>query len=193
MISRTKQKNVKKTRKTIRTRKPATITVHRAPGARHRAILGFGPLRFQAAIGRSGISARKREGDGATPPGVMTLTGGFVPRRLPILPASPLRLRRITAADGWCDAPSDPNYNRPVRLPFSASHEKLLRDDGIYDIVIVLDWNLSSRVRGRGSAVFFHLARPDFAPTAGCVAIAPSAMRVLLPHLRRGTRLVVLA
>ena len=90
------------------------------------------------------------------------------------------------------DAPASPNYNRPVHLPFAASHERLQRDDGIYDVVIVMDWNMRSRARNRGSAVFFHLARPDFSPTAGCMAIAPEAMRVLLPHLRAGMRLKVL-
>ncbi|MBB4120987.1 L,D-transpeptidase family protein [Martelella radicis] len=177
-----------KTRRSNRT----VIAVRPAPGGSHRAILAFGPLRFPAAIGHGGISARKREGDGATPLAVMTLAGGLVRNRLPILPQSPLGLRGIRADDGWCDAPCDPNYNRPVRLPFSASHERLRRDDGIYDIVIILDWNMNRRVKGRGSAVFFHLARPGFQPTAGCVAISASAMRVMLPHLKRGTRLVVL-
>nr|WP_272213578.1 L,D-transpeptidase family protein [Marinicella sp. W31]MDC2879536.1 hypothetical protein [Marinicella sp. W31] len=175
-----------------RRKRPATIVVRRAPGSRHRALLRCGPLCFPAAIGRSGISAMKREGDGATPLAMMKVTGGLARRRIPILPETPLRLRRIGPNDGWCDAPSDPNYNRPVRLPYAPSHEKLTRDDGIYDIIIILDWNMRCRAREKGSAVFFHLARPGFLPTAGCVAIAPSAMRVLLPHLRRGTRLVVL-
>ena len=191
MISRTKQKKVKKTIKTPR-KNTSVITVRRMPGSLHRALLAFGPLRFPAAIGRGGISARKREGDGATPLAVMPLAGGLVRGRLPILPSSPLGLRRIRPDDGWCDDPRAPNYNRPVRLPFSGSHERLRREDGIYDIVVVLDWNMRCRVKGRGSAVFFHLARPGFEPTAGCVAVAPSAMRVLLPHLRRGVRLAVL-
>ncbi|WP_246072222.1 L,D-transpeptidase family protein [Martelella lutilitoris] len=181
-------------KKPIKTRRSngTVIAVRRAPGGPNRAILAFGPLRFPAAIGRGGISTRKREGDGATPLAIMPLAGGLVRDRLPIPPQSPLGLRRIRPDDGWCDAPSDPNYNRAVRLPFSASHERLRRDDGIYDIVIILDWNMRRRIKGRGSAVFFHLARPGFEPTAGCVAIAPSAMRVLLPHLKRGMRLAVL-
>ena len=191
MISRTKQKNVKKTSR-LPGKKPGIIAVRRAPGSRHRAILCFDQRSFPAAIGRNGISARKREGDGATPLAAMKLTGGYIGSSLPALPASPLGMRPARPDDGWCDAPSDPNYNRPVHLPFAASHERLKRDDGIYDIVVVLDWNMSHRVRGRGSAVFFHLARPGFSPTAGCVAVRPSVMRMLLPHLKRGMRLVVL-
>lgn len=107
-------------------------------------------------------------------------------------PRSALAIRPAGPRDGWCDAPASANYNRPVRLPFAARHERLQRDDGIYGLVVVMDWNITCRARNRGSAVFFHLARPDFSPTAGCVAIAPDAMRVLLPHLRAGMRMKVL-
>lgn len=192
MISRTKQKKVKKTSRSA-TKKRRAITVRRAPGAAHRAILAFGPFRFRAAIGRNGITAFKREGDGRTPIAAMALLYGYRDaRHRQRWPQTGLRISATQADDGWCDAPGSPNYNRPVRLPFGASHERLQRDDGIYDLVIVMDWNMRSRARNRGSAVFFHLARPDFAPTAGCVAIAPAAMRVLLPHLRAGMRLKVL-
>ncbi|MEO2039717.1 MAG: L,D-transpeptidase family protein [Martelella sp.] len=192
MISRTKQKKVKKTSRSA-TKTRAVIAVRRAPGPAHRAILAFGPLRFRAAIGRNGMTAIKHEGDGKTPIAAMALLYGYRdPRHRRCWPQSGLRISATRADDGWCDAPDSPNYNRPVRLPFSAGHERLRREDGIYDLVIVMDWNMRSRARNRGSAVFFHLARPDFAPTAGCVAIAPAAMRVLLPHLRPGMRLKVL-
>ena len=192
MISRTKQKKVKKTSRSA-TKTRGVIVVRRAPGPAHRAILAFGPLRFRAAIGRNGITAFKREGDGRTPIAAVALLYGYRDaRHRQGWPRSGLRLMATKADDGWCDAPASPNYNRPVRLPFAASHERLQRDDGIYDLVIVMDWNMRSRARNRGSAVFFHLARPDFSPTAGCVAIAPEAMRVLLPHLRVGMRLKVL-
>ncbi len=92
----------------------------------------------------------------------------------------------------WCDAVGNPNYNRPVRAPFKPSHEKLRRDDELYDICIVLDWNLTARKRRCGSAIFFHLARPGYMPTEGCVAIAPHDMRRLLPFLGKDTVLQVL-
>ena len=191
MISQTKQKKVKKT---SQSRAKAPIVVRRAPGACHRAILAFGPLRFKAAIGRNGLAAIKREGDGKTPIAAMALLHGFSDgRKRGRFPHAALKVVAAGEHDGWCDAPGSPCYNRPVRLPFAASHERLLRDDGIYDLVIVMDWNITSRARNRGSAVFFHLARPDFSPTAGCVAIAPAAMRVLLPHLKPGMRLKVIA
>jgi L,D-peptidoglycan transpeptidase YkuD (ErfK/YbiS/YcfS/YnhG family) len=87
---------------------------------------------------------------------------------------------------GWCDDPIDGRYNTPITLPFPASHEVLWRDDGVYDVLGVLDWNMWPRSLGRGSAIFLHLARPDGGPTAGCIALTPSDMRRLLARLRPG-------
>jgi L,D-peptidoglycan transpeptidase YkuD (ErfK/YbiS/YcfS/YnhG family) len=92
---------------------------------------------------------------------------------------------------GWCEVPQDRNYNRPVRIPYGASHERMKRDDWLYDACLVLDWNIAPRRRGRGSAIFFHLARPGFTPTQGCVAVTARAMARLLPHLSRDTFLKV--
>jgi len=166
------------------------LTVRPRPGDRSKGLLQAGPLFFPCALGRGGISAAKREGDGATPLAAMRLLAGYFRRgRMPA--ASRLPLLPIRADLGWCDAPADANYNRPVRLPFRASHEDMLRPDRLYDAVIVLDWNVMERRRGRGSAIFLHVARPGFAPTEGCVAIQPAAMRWLLPRLSRRTVLRV--
>jgi L,D-peptidoglycan transpeptidase YkuD (ErfK/YbiS/YcfS/YnhG family) len=81
----------------------------------------------------------------------------------------------------WCDASGDANYNRPVKAPFAKSHEKLMRKDHLYDICLVMDWNISSRKQNSGSAIFFHLARPGYRPTEGCVAISRRDMLRLLP------------
>ncbi|MFD1746336.1 L,D-transpeptidase [Rhizobium helianthi] len=168
------------------------ITVHQSPVSRSRAVVALGPIRVPAAIGRSGRSSRKREGDGATPIAEMKLLGGFVRGgRLPAL-QSPLPLTRIRKDMLWCDAPRHPAYNRLVRAPFKASHEEMYRTDGLYDVCLVLDWNIRSRARYRGSAIFFHLIRPGYEPTAGCVAVSVKDMRRLLPHLRKGTRIRVL-
>jgi L,D-peptidoglycan transpeptidase YkuD (ErfK/YbiS/YcfS/YnhG family) len=86
----------------------------------------------------------------------------------------------IAPEDGWCDDPRHRAYNRPVRLPFDGSHERLWREDALYDIVGVLGWNDDPVQPGRGSAIFLHVARPDFAPTEGCVALAPRDLRAVL-------------
>ncbi|WP_416064903.1 L,D-transpeptidase family protein [Rhizobium sp. ZK1] len=175
-----------------RNRRPSTLVVRAAPGKPSRAIVRFGPLILPAAIGRSGRTVIKREGDGATPIAAMRVLYGFrrgerngrLPTTLPI--------KHIRSDMLWCDQPADANYNRLVRAPFKASHEEMKRKDGLYDICLVLDWNVTSRARNHGSAIFFHLIRPGYEPTAGCVAISARDMCRILPHLRKGTIVRVL-
>lgn len=168
------------------------LVVRRAPRNGCRAILQLGSLAFPAAIGRGGLSVFKREGDGATPVARMALLCGY--RRMDRLRQvqSPLLLRHTRKTDLWCDASGHPAYNRPVSAPFQASHEEMMRADHLYDLCIVLDWNIASRRRHAGSAIFFHLIDGDYTPTAGCVALSARDMQRLLPFVRRGTVLKVL-
>jgi L,D-peptidoglycan transpeptidase YkuD (ErfK/YbiS/YcfS/YnhG family) len=98
-------------------------------------------------------------------------------------------MRRTRPDDGWCDDPQHRRYNRNVRLPFAASHERMWRDDELYDIVIEIGWNDRPAIRGRGSAVFAHLARPGYTPTEGCVALSRRDMVRLLPRIGPETRM----
>lgn len=168
------------------------LVVRSAPRDQRKAILQAGQLTFPAALGRSGRSSRKREGDGATPISTMQLLSGYRRGDRGAWPATRLPMRISQPNMLWCDAVRDPNYNRQVRSPFKPSHEKLMREDELYDMCIVLDWNLRSRKRQCGSAIFFHIARPGYTPTEGCVAINHRDMRRLLPHLGPRTVLQVL-
>lgn len=162
------------------------ITVRPAPSNPARAFVSFGGITVPAAIGRSGRTALKREGDGATPIAAMKLLYGFVrAEHVGALPTA-LPLRRIEKDMLWCDAPEHAAYNRMVRAPFKPSHERMQRADGLYDICLVLDWNITSRRRHRGSAIFFHLIRPGYQPTEGCIAISAIAMRRLIRFMRPG-------
>lgn len=135
-------------------------------------LLRFGDRRYRCAIGRSGIAREKREGDGATPVGRFPLRRIlYRADRLAALKTG-LTRRAIRRDDGWCDAPADPAYNKPIRLPFAASHERLWRDDGLYDLVAVLGHNDAPPRPGLGSAIFLHVASPGYGPTEGCVAVA---------------------
>lgn len=167
------------------------LTVRTSPLDRCKGHLAAGNLIIPCALGRGGISADKREGDGATPLGAMRILAGYYRRDRFPLRRTRLAMRPIAASLGWCDLPGDRNYNRPVRLPYAASHEDMLRKDRLYDACLVLDWNISPRKRGRGSAIFFHLAKPGFTPTQGCVAITARDMARLLPHLTSRTVLKV--
>ena len=169
-----------------------TLTVRARPGHPTQGFLRAGPLVFPCALGRGGIVANKREGDGGTPLAAMrVLSGYFRGDQFAAARRTRLEMRPIGADLGWCEVPGDRNYNRPVKIPYGASHERMKRDDRLYDACLVLDWNISPRRRGRGSAIFFHLARPGFTPTQGCVAVGPRAMARLLPHLAAGTVLKV--
>lgn len=171
----------------------STITVRPAPRDPRRGILVADGRTFACALGRSGMRPIKREGDGATPIASMPVLDGYFRADRMTRPACPLPLQAIGPRDGWCDALSDANYNRPVTLPFPASHETMMRADRLYDICIVLDWNFRARMRGGGSAIFLHIARPGFPPTEGCVAVAPQTMRWLLPRIGRETVVKTLA
>ncbi|WP_426954503.1 L,D-transpeptidase family protein [Muricoccus radiodurans] len=143
-------------------------------------VLHLGRQSWRCAIGRGGVRADKREGDGGTPAGLMPLRRVLYRADRGPAPACAVPVEPISPSDGWCDDPADPAYNRPVRLPYAASHEEMWRHDGLYDIVGVLGWNDAPVVRGRGSAIFLHLARPDYAPTAGCLALALPDLRAAL-------------
>jgi L,D-peptidoglycan transpeptidase YkuD (ErfK/YbiS/YcfS/YnhG family) len=158
-----------------------------------RGTLRVGDLRFPCALGRSGCTARKREGDGATPIGQWRLRAVlYRPDRLR-RPRTALPVRAIRRRDGWCDAQADRNYNRPVRLPYPASAERLWREDALYDLLVVLDYNERPRTRGRGSAIFMHVAKSGYAPTEGCIALARPHLARLLERLDLRATVRVLA
>lgn len=147
--------------------------------------------RLRCAIGRSGIARDKAEGDGATPAGRFAARRGFYRADRLARPASAIALAPLAVHDGWCDDPADPAYNRQVRLPFAAGHERLWRDDGVYDLIVVLGHNDDPVVPGRGSAIFLHVARPDFSPTEGCVALARDDLAAVLREWRDDDAVVV--
>ncbi|WP_332060026.1 L,D-transpeptidase family protein [Bartonella sp. CB74] len=168
------------------------MTVRRQAGKCTRGILCAGKNHFFCALGRAGISAFKREGDGATPLARMRCLRGFRGNFSRSFPRSILPFHRIRVQDGWCDASGDANYNRLVRLPYGNSAEKMYREDGLYAIVLSLDWNITERKMARGSAIFMHLARENYTPTEGCIALSRRDMERLLPHISRKTKIVVL-
>jgi len=143
------------------------------------------------ALGRGGIIANKREGDGGTP------RGTFRPVRLwwradrHPRPRTFLPVRAIGPQDAWCEDPADRHYNQPVRLGLDRRGDRLKRDDHLYDFIIEIDHNTAPRIAGRGSAVFLHLARENFSPTAGCVAMTRPAMLRLLKVLGPDTRIMI--
>lgn len=168
--------------------KPVILTVE------HGALALKDGRKVVCALGKGGLvpAARKREGDGATPVGrwpVRRLL--YRPDRGPE-PETALPAAAIAPDDGWCDDPADGAYNQPVKLPYPASAERLWRDDGLYDLVVVLGHNDDPVIPGAGSAIFLHLAKPGYLPTEGCVALARADMEAFLAQAEAGDVIEIL-
>jgi len=169
----------------------SVIRVRSRPGNRTRGVLLAGPLAIPVVLGRSGIRANKHEGDGATPRGRFRLVRLWWRADRSPRPRSLLPVRPITPDLAWCEDTTDRRYNRPFRRSANEPGDRLWRDDRLYDFMIELDHNTRPRVASRGSAVFVHVARPNRAPTAGCVALRADSLRRLLVRAGRGTRIAI--
>ncbi len=173
----------------VRDRPASMIRVHRAAGDPSRGWLTADGWAVPVALGRGGILANKREGDGGTPRGAfyplqLWWRADRHPRPQTYLPARPIR-----SEDAWCEDPADRHYNQPIRLVQDQAGDRLTREDHLYDFIVEIDHNTRPRIAGRGSAVFIHLARPGFAPTAGCVALRASELQRLLGRISAKTRI----
>ncbi len=146
---------------------------------------------YRCAVGRGGIGVKRGEGDGVTPIGRFPLRRVFFrPDRLEP-PDTRLSVRPLNADDGWCDDATDRSYNRLVQRPFPSRHERLWRDDDVYNLVVEVGYNDSPPIPGLGSAIFMHVARPDFSPTEGCVALAATDLLKILSECDDETQLLV--
>ncbi len=169
----------------------AVIRIRAAAGDSRRGWLTAGGRTIPVALGRGGIKTNKREGDGGTP------KGAFRPRQVwwradrHPRPRTFLTVRAIGPEDAWCEDPSSRHYNQPIRRDRSRGGDRLRRDDRLYDFIVEIDHNRAPCIKGRGSAIFLHLARDNFGPTAGCVSMTKSAMLRLLGRLGPNTRIVI--
>jgi L,D-peptidoglycan transpeptidase YkuD (ErfK/YbiS/YcfS/YnhG family) len=168
------------------TRRLDRLRVRPRPGDRALGWLTAGPFRIACALGPAGVVRLKREGDGGTPAGRFPLLWAYYRPDRWRRHGGGVLLKPMRPDQGWCEDPASPRYNRPARLPAPDCTDRMWREDRLYDLTFALDQNFTRRAKGRGSAIFFHLARPGLTPTAGCVAISPSDMRRLAPRLARG-------
>ena len=137
----------------------------------------------RAAVGAGGVRANKKEGDKATPAGTFSLPFGMYRRDRISIPNTDLPMTPLQEAHAWVDDPNDPKYNQLVELPYPSHTEKLWRADGIYDLLVVVGYNMNPTQPGAGSAIFLHIARPNFSPTEGCIAVSRDILLGLLPVL----------
>jgi L,D-peptidoglycan transpeptidase YkuD (ErfK/YbiS/YcfS/YnhG family) len=168
-----------------------TLRVRAKPGAPDRGWLIAGSRALPVALGRGGIKANKREGDGGTPRGTFRLVrlwwrADRLPRPRTLLPVRPIR-----SDDGWCEEPGHRAYNRPIKVPRGSPGDRLFRHDRLYDLIVEIDHNTRPRIAGRGSAVFIHVARPGLTPTAGCVALEFGELRRLVGRIGPRTQICI--
>src|SRR5450432_4027550 len=175
----------------LRGRPLAAIRIRAAAGEPRRGWLMAGGQTVPVALGRGGIRANKREGDGGTPKGTFRARQVWWRADRHPRPRTFLPVRAIGPEDAWCEDPTNRHYNRPMRLDREFGGDRLKRDDHLYDFIVEIDHNTQPRIAGRGSAVFLHLARENFAPTAGCVSMTKPAMLRLLTRLGPETKIVI--
>ncbi len=148
-------------------------------------------MMFPCLLGKNGRTHQKREGDGKSPVGCWKLEKlNYRPDKIG-KPRSLLSSRGLKKSDGWCDAKGHRNYNRAVKLPLSASHEELWRQDEAYDLMVTTNQNQRPRRQGGGSAIFLHVIRKGATGTEGCIALSEKHLRIVLANCRQKTDLVI--
>ena len=145
----------------------------------------------RAAVGAGGVRSDKKEGDRATPPGMFALPFGMYREDRIHLPNTALPMIPLREVHAWVDDPNDPKYNQLVELPYPSRTERLWRTDGIYDLLVVVGYNMNPTRPGASSAIFLHIARPNFSPTDGCVAVSRSILLKLVTVLSTESTLTI--
>jgi L,D-peptidoglycan transpeptidase YkuD (ErfK/YbiS/YcfS/YnhG family) len=153
--------------------------------------LKYKDLKFKCALGKAGIGKKKIEGDNITPKGVFRIVKIYYRKdRLKKL-SSKFRLIEITKSMGWCDDPKSKKYNQLIKLPSQFSHEKLHRKDNIYDLILVLNYNIKPTIKNKGSAIFMHVAKKNYERTAGCIALNKNHLIYLIKEIKKNTRVLI--
>ena len=154
-----------------------------------KGILTLGEHHYPCVLGKGGIVNQKREGDGAAPRGRFPLREVYFRSDKIERPQTELPVRALRPEDGWCDDVTRSEYNTRVTLPFDGRHERLWRDDDVYDIIVVIGYNDAPVVAGNGSAIFMHVTRPDRTPTDGCVALSKQDLLEVLSECTAHTEI----
>jgi L,D-peptidoglycan transpeptidase YkuD (ErfK/YbiS/YcfS/YnhG family) len=153
--------------------------------------LKYKELKFKCALGKAGIGNKKIEGDNITPKGTFKIVKIYYRKdRIKKMP-SKFKLIKITKKMGWCDDPKSKNYNQLINLPFQYRYEKLYRTDNIYDLILVLNYNLKPIIKNKGSAIFIHISRKDYKPTRGCVGLTKRNLLELVQSIKKEEKIKI--
>ncbi len=153
--------------------------------------LKYNDHKFKCALGKSGIGNKKIEGDNITPKGTFNVIKIYYRKdRLKKL-SSKFKLTKITKNMGWCDDPKSKKYNQLIKLPTQYSHEILYRRENIYDLILVLNYNIKPTFKNKGSAIFIHVAKKNYKKTAGCIALKKSDLVILVKEIKKNTKVII--
>jgi L,D-peptidoglycan transpeptidase YkuD (ErfK/YbiS/YcfS/YnhG family) len=153
--------------------------------------LKFKNHKFRCSLGKSGIGEKKIEGDNITPQGIYGVTRVYYRDDKVKKIKSKTKLFKIKKNLGWCDQPNTKYYNKLIRLPSKLSHEKLYRRDNIYDVILVLDYNMKPTIQYKGSAIFIHVARKKFTPTRGCIGLSKKNLLYLTERISKNVKIKI--
>ena len=153
--------------------------------------LKYKNLKFRCALGKAGIGKKKIEGDNITPMGTFNIVKIYYRSDRIKKISSKFKIIKITKNMGWCDDPKSKKYNQPIKLPTKYSHEILYRRDNIYDLILVLNYNMKPIIKNKGSAIFIHVAKKNYKKTAGCIALKKAHLIDLVKEIKKNTRVKI--
>ena len=153
--------------------------------------LKYKDFKFKCALGRAGVGKKKIEGDNITPKGTFGIVKIYYRSDRVKKISSKYKLIKIIKTIGWCDDPKSRKYNQPIKLPSKYSHEILYRRDDIYDLILILNYNMKPTIKNKGSAIFIHLTKKNYKKTAGCIALKKVDLINLVKEINRSTKVYI--
>ena len=153
--------------------------------------LKYKNLKFRCALGRAGIKKKEKEGDNVTPKGIFKITSVYYrPDRIKNI-ITTIKKIKIKKNRGWCDDPNSIHYNKQIKLPSKFSHEKLYRKDNLYDLFLVLNYNIKPIIKNKGSAIFIHITKKNYKKTKGCIALKKKHLIELISKIKKNTKIKI--
>ena len=153
--------------------------------------LKYNNLKFRCALGKAGVQGSKREGDNVTPKGTFKIVKIYYRSDRIKKISSKFRPIKITKNMGWCDDPNSKNYNQLIKLPTKYGHEKLHKKNNVYDLIVVLNYNMNPIIKNKGSAIFIHVAKKKYKKTAGCIALNKIHLLKLIKKIKKNTKVII--
>ena len=157
----------------------------------NKRYLTYRQYKVKCAVGKRGIGLKKKEGDLITPIGEFRIKYILYRKDRVKKIKSKFKMIIIKKNMGWCDDPASKNYNRIVNLPFSTSYERLFRKENIYDIILVLNYNMNPIKKNKGSAIFIHIAKKNYKKTEGCIAIKKIELLKIIKEIKINTKVKI--